>query len=254
MRAEQIFHYQRQDSKTLRGLFLPGEEALLVFLSGFRSTHWGGKAQGVASYAAEQGHACLRFDYIGHGNSDGPFEAFRFSEAMQNAVACIASVVRPDQPVYLIGSSMGGWIALEILRRHLLEAEGLKAEGLLLIAPAVNFLSEVIGNAEEKTHLAMRRNGYIDIPDHYHQGESYRITKAFVDDALASETPPGEIILPCPVSMIHGTKDDNVPVERSHTLAARIPNSRLHIIEGGNHRLTDHIEDILGLLETLIEA
>jgi pimeloyl-ACP methyl ester carboxylesterase len=245
----QPFVYKRKDQATLRGRYLPGKRILLVFLSGFRSVHTGKKATAIARYAQEKGYACLRFDYLGHGISDGKFTDFRISEAIRDTVGCIRQVLGRDQAVILVGSSMGGWIAIEIARRgHLAIA------GLLLIAPATNFLSEKLRRTDKGTMARFEAQGYVDVPDNGRPGTTYRLTKAFLDDAIANEPPAGNLSLDCPVRIIHGENDQSVPLASAVLLHRQIPNSSLRIIDKGDHRLSDHIPVILSELDALVQT
>ncbi|OIO61385.1 MAG: hypothetical protein COX57_02335 [Alphaproteobacteria bacterium CG_4_10_14_0_2_um_filter_63_37] len=139
------FEFPTPEGRSLRGLLIPpptSNAPLLVFLSGFRSVHSGYKASAIAAWAAQNGCGCLRFDHLGHGISDGPFEAFRIGRGIEEAAAAIASVLQPGQALVLVGSSMGGWMGLEIARRRLLPVAG-----LLLIAPATEFIARRLGGA-----------------------------------------------------------------------------------------------------------
>lgn len=245
---EVVFTHMRDDGEILFGRHLPGTGPLICFLSGFRSVHIGEKAMAVAGFAKAQGHACLRFDYLAHGASDGNFEDFRVSEAMRDTVRCIHQVRAPGQPLYVVGSSMGGWIGLELIRK-----KELTADGLLLIAPAVDFISRRLASLPPDTLEALRQNGYIDVPDAYLEGSHYRLYNGFFDDAVQNEPPrEGELDLPCAVRIVHGTEDEAVPVMVSQNLRERIPGARLKEIEGGDHRLSAHISVILEELDMLI--
>ncbi len=237
------FHHTRRDGRVLRGRLLPGTGPLLVFLSGFRSVHTGEKATAVARHARRIGAACLRFDYLGHGQSDGTFEQFRVSEAVTDTVDCIRQVWRPEQPLYLIGSSMGGWIALELARQKRLDPNG-----LTLVAPAVDFVSRRTIALPPEARTALARHGRIEVPDHYAPGTHYTISQAFLEDALAMEPGPGPMSVRCPVRIIHGDADDSVPVDTSRRLVTRLPNATLHEVPGGDHRLSDHIPLLLSEL------
>lgn len=247
--SHQPFIYERKDQAILRGLYLPGKHILMVFLSGFRSVHTGKKATAMARYAQEKGYACLRFDYLGHGVSNGKFTDFRLSEAIGDTIGCIRQVLKKDQIVILVGSSMGGWIAIEIARRGLLAIAG-----LLLIAPATNFLSEKLRHADKGTIAKFEAQGHVDVPDNARPGTTYRLTKSFLDDAIANEPPSGSLSLGCPVRIIHGENDQSVPLASAKLLHRQIPNSSLRIIDKGDHRLSDHVAVILSELDALIQT
>ena len=237
------FHHTRRDGQVLRGRWLSGSGPLLVFLSGFRSVHVGEKATAVAAYARQHDAACLRFDYLGHGVSDGAFDQFRISEAIVDSAHCIHKVRKPGQPLYLIGSSMGGLIALALAQR-----QQIAPDGLTLVAPAVDFVSRRVAAmpAEAKATLATR--GAVQVPDHYAPGSHYTITQAFLDDALALEPGRGPIPVDCPVRIIHGSADESVPITTSRRLVTQLPNATLCEVADGDHRLSDHLSLLLSEL------
>ena len=238
--AETPFRYRRGDGTALRGVFLPGAGDLIVFLSGFRSVHTGEKARAFAEFARQGGHACLRFDYLGHGISEGDFVHFRVSEAVHDTAACIAQVRAPGQRLFITGSSMGGWIALEAARRR-----APLPDGLLLIAPALDFVSRRERELPPEMQSQLARHGHVDVADAYVPGTHYRVTREFLDDALRLEPGNAPLEVPCPVAIVHGTGDDSVPVTTSRALATRLPRATLMEIPGGDHRLTDHVPDLL---------
>ena len=121
--------------RRLAYLLQEGTGAPIVWLGGFRSDMRATKAEALAEWARANGRACLRFDYGGHGESDGDFGSFTLSDWLGDALAAIESQCR-QRPI-LVGSSMGGWIALLAARK--LFGTPLQPAGLVLIAPAVDF-------------------------------------------------------------------------------------------------------------------
>jgi pimeloyl-ACP methyl ester carboxylesterase len=245
--SERAFRYLRADGHRLKGRYLPGDGTLITFLPGFRSVHSGDKARAVAAFAAERGLACLRFDYLGHGDSDGDFTGFRISEAIRDAAACIGKVTRKGQRRILVGSSMGGWIAVELVRLGLVEVHG-----LLLIAPALDFVARRMATLPKPLLEQLRNHGHMDVPDAWAPGESYRLSQRFLADAMFHQTPPTPWDPGMPVSILHGSADDSVPIEASRKLAARTQGAKLMEIEGGDHRLNTHLPELLGLLGELV--
>jgi len=245
--TERPFSHVRADGHTLRGLHLSGDGPLIVFLSGFRSVHTGLKAVAFSQLAKKRGFACLRFDYLGHGQSDATFEDFRLSEAVTDSAACIAQVWQPGQPVFLVGSSMGGWIALELARRGTV-----CPHGMVLIAPAVDFVSRRLGLMPSAARTHLSQHGYVTVADDYAPGTDYRILQAFLDDALALEPGGAALAVPCPVRIIHGTDDSSVPLSTSKRLLGQLPNATLLTIPGGDHRLSEHIQTITAECEQLM--
>lgn len=249
--TDTAFTLTRPDGRVLRGRFRPGAGSLIAFLSGFRSIHTGAKATAVADWAASRGHACLRFDYLGHGASDGDFADFRISEAVRDSAAALSATRAPDQPVVLVGSSMGGWIAL------LLAARGLTAPaGMVLVAPAVDFVSRRLSDMPVEVQERLAREGYVDVADTYapEPGATYRIPREFFTDAMTLETGDRPMPVTCPVRILHGTDDTEVPVATSRVLVRQLPDARLTEIPGGDHRLSDHLDLLTDALETVVPA
>jgi len=245
--AETAFSLTRPDGHVLRGRFLKGTGALVAFLSGFRSVHTGQKAAAVADWAASNGHACLRFDYLGHGESDGDFSAFRISEAVRDAAAALSAARAPGQPMVLVGSSMGGWIALLMAVRRLAEPAG-----MVLIAPAVDFVSRRLSDMPVEMQERLARDGAVAVADPYAPGERYTITRDFLADALALEPGNAPMPVPCPVHILHGTDDADVPVATSRVLVRQLPDAHLTEIPGGDHRLSDHLDLMTKTLEAVV--
>jgi pimeloyl-ACP methyl ester carboxylesterase len=248
-RAETPFALTRPDGRVLRGRFRAGPGALVAFLSGFRSVHTGQKATSVAEWAATRGHACLRFDYLGHGASDGAFADFLISEAVRDAAAAVSAARAPGQPVVLVGSSMGGWIALLMVARGLVEPAG-----MVLVAPAVDFVSRRLSDMPLQVQERLAREGIVDVPDAYAPGRTYPVTRAFLADALALEPGGRPMAVPCPVRILHGTLDADVPVATSRVLVRQLPDAVLTEVPGGDHRLSDHLDLVTRALEGLVSA
>jgi pimeloyl-ACP methyl ester carboxylesterase len=243
---ETPFAHARPDGALLRGRFLAGNGALTVFLPGFRSVCTGEKAEAVAAWARKNGHACLRLDYLGHGESDGPFERFRVSEAIEDVAAALARVRRPGQALLLAGSSMGAWIAVTAAARGRIEPAG-----MVLIAPAIDFVSRRLAEMDPDLRARLAATGSVEVADAWPPFSRYRVTSDFLDDALALEPGDAPLPVPCPVRILHGTEDESVPVETARRLARLLPDAKLTEIPGGDHRLNTHIGEILGALEEI---
>ncbi|MDH4229905.1 MAG: lysophospholipase [Nitrospirota bacterium] len=245
------FSLRRDDGLTLRGRFLPGGGMLIVFMSGFRSVHYGDKARAIAAWAAENGHACLRYDHIGHGDSDGDFEDYRVSRGMADNAAAIQAVRGAGQPLLVVGSSMGGWMALESARTGLIDPVA-----LLLIAPPTDFFSRRMATMPPELARQFKAEGFLEMDDRYRPGTRYRLTQGFLLDAIMMETPKGRLILPCPVTIVHGSEDESVPIATGRSLHQQIGPDQCRLVEipGGDHRLGAHMPVILDELARLVPA
>jgi pimeloyl-ACP methyl ester carboxylesterase len=223
----------------------------LLWLSGFKSEMASLKASTVDDYAAAQGLACTRFDYSGHGASSGRFEDGTVSIWLEDALAVFTRLT--SAPQILVGSSMGGYIALLMLR-HLMRHDRAGAErvaALLLIAPAWDMTELMWSRFPEGAKKAIRETGVFNRPSAYGDGD-YPITRALIEDGrqhlIASEPlDPGR-----PVHILHGLLDPDVPWEHTLDLVAHLSGDwvRVHAVPDGEHRLS-RPEDLALLKSTL---
>ena len=209
----------------------------LVWLSGYRSDMSGTKAVELDGLAAELGLACIRFDYSGHGLSGGSFRDGTISRWLEEALAVLRHAA-PER-VLLVGSSMGGWIALR-LAQELARQGGPKLDGMVLIAPAPDFTSELIEphlTAKEKKSLAER--GYFEERSQY-SPEPNIYTKALIEDGRDNRVLDGIIETGCPVHILQGMKDPDVPHQHAMKLVEHLPADDvvLTLIRDGDHRLS----------------
>lgn len=200
---------------------------LLVFLGGYRSDMMGSKATFLDGFCAEHGYGLLRFDYSGHGASDGDFRDGCIGDWLDDAVTVIGQLGQGD--MVLIGSSMGGWIGLLVA-----QAMAARVKGFIGIAAAPDFTDWVWNHHMTPAQQNLcRSQGYIDTPD----GDVLTL-KLFEDGAqhLVMDKP---LVLPFPVTLLQGRMDTDVPVSVAQKLAAHItPNpAKLMIIDDGDHRL-----------------
>ncbi len=229
---------------------LVGSEPGVMFFTGFKSDMTGQKAQALYDYCTSKGIAFTRFDYGGHGASGGTFEEGTIGDWLADSLVVFDEVTKGKQ--ILVGSSMGGWIALLLAKKR-----PARVSGLIGIAAAPDFTERLIWQKTtdaQKEQLA--RDGYFPIPNCY-GGEPYNITRKLIEEGrnhllLNDRT----INLPCPAHFIHGTKDEDVPVALGKELAKRVPFSKLTLVEGGNHRLSEpeHLELLTRALEALLQA
>lgn len=235
-----------QDGARIAWRRTPGVGPTLVWLGGFRSEMTGTKAETLAAWAADTGHDVLRFDYFGHGQSEGRFEDGTISRWRDDALAIIDTLT--DGPVILVGSSMGGWLAcLAALARP----ERVRA--LALIAPAADFSSALLEPSippEGREQLA--RDGVWRRPSLY-DPEGYPISAALLNDGRLWTLLPGPIPIRVPVRIFQGGADPDVPWRHALALAEALETEDLvfTLIKDGDHRLSRPAD--LGRLTAALE-
>jgi pimeloyl-ACP methyl ester carboxylesterase len=228
----------------------PGEGPAVVWLGGFRSDMRATKAEALAAWAARERRAFIRFDYSGHGESDGRFEEGTISRWRADAAAVIAAF-GGERPV-LVGSSMGGWISL-LLAHHGEVGGGLSA--LVLIAPATDFTQELMWPAfPQAIRDEIMRKGQWLRPSAY-SPEPYPITRALIEDGRNNLLLGGLIDPGCPVNILQGMQDPDVPHAHALRLIEHLPAAgvSLTLIKDGDHRLSRE-EDIALLVNTVSRA
>lgn len=237
----EIHFFAMPDGRTIAFRKTEGAGPALVFLPGYMSDMAGGKATAVFDWAQANGRACLLLDYSGCGASPGDFADGTLGRWCEEALALIEA--QTEGPVVLIGSSMGGWL---MLLAGLALASRLAA--LVGIAAAPDF-TEWGFDAHQKAQLAAGETvleansyGYDPTPTH----------AAFWADGEARRVLGGEIALACPVRLLHGQDDADVPPEISLRLAAalRSDDVQVTLVKGGDHRLSRD-GDIALLLRTV---
>jgi pimeloyl-ACP methyl ester carboxylesterase len=222
----------RGDGVGLAWARLAGRGPTVVFLSGFKSDMTGSKAETLAAWCAAQGRAMLRFDYSGHGASGGAFADGTIGRWAADARCAVERLT--TGPVVLVGSSMGGWIAL-------LTALALpgRVAGLVGIAAAPDFTEDLIWQAMAPPERArLIRDGVLHVPSLY--GDPYPLTRALIEDGRSHLLLGGEIALDCPVRLLHGQRDPDVPWETSLRIARAVRSAdvRVVLVKDGDHRLS----------------
>jgi pimeloyl-ACP methyl ester carboxylesterase len=218
-----------------------GSGPTIVFLPGYRSDMAGGKATALAAWAEAESRACLLFDYSGCGESPGDFAEGTLGRWQDEAAALLAGQVAG--PVVLVGSSMGGWLAMLLGR-----ALGPRLVGLVGIAAAPDF-TEWGYTAEQKRRLRAGETLYEDNP---YGPEPTPTHAGFWVDGQGRRVLGGEIAIDCPVRLLHGQDDGDVPPEISLRLARalRSLDVQVTLVKGGDHRLSRD-GDIALLLRTV---
>ncbi len=228
---------------TSAGRVRPG----IVFLPGFRSDMEGSKALFLHEWAEKQGRAFLRFDYTGHGASSGAFADGCIGDWFRDACDVLRALT--EGPQVLVGSSMGGWIALLLMR-----AMPERVAGLVGIAAAPDFTEETIWQrATTAQRETLLREGRLEGPSAYGD-EPYLITRKLIEDGRHHLVMRSPLCAPCPVRLLHGMADPDVPWETAARLADHIEGDdvRVTLLRGAGHRLSDAPE--LALIAETVQA
>ena len=219
---------RRRDGRT------PG----LVWLGGYRSDMAGTKAETLDVWARDHGHACLRHDYSGHGESGGRFEDGTISRWLGESLAVLRAF--SEGPQILIGSSMGGWIALRMVQELDKAGDADRVAGLVLLAPAPDFTVELM---EPELTGAQKRDletkGYFEEHSEY-SPEPNIYTRALFEDGRANRVLDGIVDTHCPVHIIQGMADPDVPHAHALKLVEHLPadDVTLTLVRDGDHRLS----------------
>lgn len=239
-----VQYHALPDGRRIAYRFNPGAGPALVFLPGYKSDMAGGKACAVYDWAREQGRACLLLDYSGCGLSDGDFADGTLSRWRGEVIALSGALGLGC--VVLIGSSMGGWLMLLVA----LAMGPARVAALLGIAPAPDFTDWGTSD-EDKTRL---RAGEVLLADNPYGPEPTPTYPGFWTDGEANRLLDGEIALDCPVRLLHGQQDPDVPWTISLCLAERLRSDDVQVtlIKDGDHRLSRD-DDIALLLRGIGE-
>lgn len=203
-----------------------------VWLSGFKSDMNGTKAVALERWAADAGHGFLAFDYSGHGASDGAFEEGTISLWRQDTLDAV-DVLSPG-PLVLVGSSMGGWMALLAAL-----ARPERASGIVLVAPAPDFTEKLMwASLPEASRAEILEKGYTLRPSDY--DEPYRITRALIEDGRQWQLLDAPLDIACPVRILQGMCDDDVPWQHAQRLVSVLTadDVTLTLVKDGDHRLS----------------
>lgn len=229
----------------------------LLWLGGFKSDMRGTKAAAIDEWAAREGRAYVRFDYSGHGESGGNFTDGTIGRWLEEAIEVFKRYCRGPQIV--IGSSMGGWIALLLVRA--LKARAIAADpapasiaGLVLIAPAVDFTEELMWRKfPPDIKRQIEQKGFWERPSEY-SDDPYVITRGLIEESRAHLLFNGLIETDCPVRILQGVQDPDVPWQHAADLVSRFARDDvvLTLVKDGDHRLS-RSEDIERLLAAIAE-
>lgn len=233
---------------TLQAMFRPGTGPAIVWLGGFKSDMTSTKAAALDDWAALHGHACLRFDYSGHGVSGGRFEDGTIGRWLDEAIAMIETFAG-ERPV-LVGSSMGGWIALLAALQLKVKGSPHHPGGLVLIAPAVDFTEALMWEQFPETIKMQIETAGVWLRHSEYAPEPYAITRQLIEDGRRHLLFGKPFHLGCPVHILQGGLDPDVPAAHALKLVEHLPQDRVTVtmIPDGNHRLSRD-EDIAKLVE-----
>jgi pimeloyl-ACP methyl ester carboxylesterase len=210
----------------------------LVWLSGFRSEMTGSKATVIDALGARLGVEVTRFDYSGHGASGGDFEDGTISRWLEESLAVFDQLTSGDQ--VLVGSSMGGWLALLMARALRQRGGPSRVKGLILIAPAADFTEKLIwAQFPEAIKAELMTNGRYQVPSVY-STDPYVITRGLIEDGRRHMLLDGPLDLGAHVHILQGREDPDVPWTHAELLLERLIHDdvRLTYIRDGDHRLS----------------
>jgi pimeloyl-ACP methyl ester carboxylesterase len=225
----------------------------LFWLGGFNSDMKGTKAVALDAWAAEHGRACVRFDYSGHGESEGKFVDGTIGRWLEESLAVFEQFCRGPQVV--IGSSMGGWMALLLAREVAKSPRDASLAGLVLIAPASDFTEELMWKGfSPKIRDEIEGKGVWLRPSQYGDGTPYPITRNLIEEGRNHLLLGGSIDVGCPVRILQGAQDPDVPWQHAFKLVQRLPAEDvvLTMIQDGDHRLS-RPQDISRIIAAVAE-
>lgn len=226
------------DGKPIAFRRIIGGEPGVVWLGGYRSDMLGTKAETLSAWASSNGRAFLRHDYSGHGESGGDFADGTISTWLAESLAVFEAFSRGPQ--VLVGSSMGAWIALRMAQELRKSGQDGRVAGLVLLAPAPDFTAELIEPSLTDAQRAdLETKGYFEEPSEY-SPEPNIYTRAMIEDGRRNRVMTGPIDTHCPVHVIQGMADPDVPHEHALKLVSLLPadDMTLSLVPGGDHRLS----------------
>jgi len=226
----------------------------LFWLSGYKSDMKGTKAAALARWAEDAGRAIVRFDYSGHGESGGVFTEGTIGRWLADGLAVFEACCRGPQ--ILIGSSMGGWLALLMVRalRKRQQIGPASVAGLVLIAPAVDFTEELMWKRfPPAIKRELEETGVWARPSDY-SPEPYLVTQQLIEEGRNHLLLGGMIETGCPVRILQGVEDPDVPWRHAVELVSRLASDDvvLTLVKDGDHRLS-RPEDIERLIRAVAE-
>lgn len=219
----------------------------VIFLPGFKSDMSGSKAVFLEQKCKEAGLAYARFDYSGHGESQGNFARLTLSDWLEDSELIIDNVLK--RPVYVVGSSMGGWLGLRLAEKH-----PDKIKGFIGIAPAPDFTREVRAAMNDEQKFQMSQKGHFEAPSDY--DEPYIFSKMLLDDGEDHFMLHRDIAYKGPVHILQGKADTAVPWEKALKIkeCLKETDAKVTLIDDGDHSLSrpEDLEKLWAALSAVI--
>jgi len=234
----------RTDGERIAYLKRAGSTPGIVWLGGFKSEMTATKATALDVWAARHNHAYVRFDYFGHGSSSGTFRNGTITRWRDDALAVLDKLT--SGPQVLVGSSMGAWLALLAAL-----ARPERTAGLLLVAPATDFTEALLWNrlGSDARRDILDKGEWLR-PSHY-DPNPYPITRMLIEDGRKHLLLHGAVAVHCPVRIVQGMADPDVPFEHAMKLVAVLgPDTQMTLVKNGDHRLSKPHE--IRLMEDLL--
>jgi len=230
--------------------YIDGNGPCVIFCPGFNSTMQGNKARELRAFCIEQGRPYVRFDYRGHGESGGDFADCCISTWLDDILTVIDNIAA--QEIVLVGSSMGGWIALLAALKRVD-----RVKGLLLIACATDmtkyYPKRLQGLTANQDKLGRT---FYSVKNEFDDKQPYSIYQKLIDDGHSHYLLDAPIELDIPIRLVHGMKDDVVEWQRSELLLNRLTSSKANLLtlESGDHRLStpEDLQSIRSLLTDIL--
>ena len=237
----------REDGIRIAYHHTPGDAPGVIFCGGFMSDMTGTKAIALEDACRAAGRSYTRFDYRGHGQSDGAFESGTIGLWRDDALAILDQVA--EGPQIIVGSSMGGWIMLLVAK-----ARPERAAGLVGIAPAPDFVLRMWEDYSDEVKATLKTDGVYYAPSEYSE-EPYAITLQLIEEGRQHLVLQAPFQVDCPVRILHGMADPDVPWRQSLEIVERLQGDDIVVTfsKNGDHRLSepDDIDRLVHTVETL---
>jgi pimeloyl-ACP methyl ester carboxylesterase len=233
-----------------------GQGTAVIWIGGFKSDMASTKAMAIDAWCKTNGRPMVRMDYAGHGESlgndgkPGQFKDYVFSDWLEDADAVIAQCT--SAPPVLVGSSMGGWLSVLLAKRRFEQGIPDSFAGLVLIAPACDFPQELMWpQFPDHVKTEIMEKGYFNLPSAY-STEPTPITRALIEDGENNRVFGKTFQVGCPVHILQGMKDPDVPFSHSLKLVEHLPLDPVTVtlINDGDHRLSRD-QDIAMLIKAV---